>query len=1231
LTEVLVRPAPARAALFAASALLAMLASIALPSALDAQTKHHVIQGRVTTDSGAVVTGADVIVTIAPTAETITGKSDSSGLYRVAITDPTGEYLLYVGSIGRKPFRQRVTITALDSTATINVRLLPAVTQVAGVRVQARKARPSASLGGDRGLGTDLSDKTFDGVTGALSPDQQGDLSAMASFVPGLALTPAGVSAFGLGADNNSTTLNGLAFGAGDLPRDAQTTTRFRTSPWDPTAGGFNGVQTAVQLGPGGNITRRRGHVTLDAPGLQFSDRVSSRLGQKYTNLALDEGGTGAFRLDKYFYNFGVHAVRQTAPVSTLADLDPAALATAGISVDSAEHLVQLLGSMGIPLTTSGIPRQRTTTSASYVERFDLAPAPTPPNGVPGSTRALTLYGRYSRSEAQTLTPTAVPGFSGATTTAMGGVQGLYAKFFGKDGDYVNELTSSLSLNGNRGTPYVELPSGSVLIASDIGLGSLAFGGNSALQSDSRGWTWETINQTDFLAKGKESLPMKIYLQSRLDGYTQSLAANRLGRFGFNSLADVAAGRPASFSRTLNAPDRSGGEWIGAAAVGGNWTASRSFSMTGGVRVDANAFTAAPRRNPEIEQLFDARTDHAPSSVSLSPRVGFNWRYSPKSMGMSVMTNGAATEMRGATSIRGGIGKFRGILPPTLLADATANTGLPGGMQQLLCIGSAVPAADWRAFAADASAVPSSCAGGASNFADTARGVTLFARGYDAPESWRGSLGWTNTNLLNTYLAIDGTYSLNLHQPGTIDLNFAGTPRFTLGGEANRPVFVNPESIVPTTGSVSAVEARSSSAFGRVNDRVSDLRGDARQLAVYAIPNIRFNWGIAIFGYTYSDARIRQRGFDASTSGDPRAAEWAPSPFTPRHQFTVQYSRFWFGGALAVAAGLRTSSGLTFTPLVAGDINGDGLSNDRAFIFDPNRAPDANVANGLRDLMATGSKAARDCLSQQAGGIAARNSCVGPWFTTMNANLGLYKVPRTDNRVRAFLNFANLPGALDELLHGDNHLHGWGALPLPDATLYQVRGFDQTARAFIYQVNPRFGASGPATTTRRNPFRITLDVQLDLGRSVQEQQVEQNIRVRPSMYGTRATTDTIKARYLRTQFSDIYAVLLRNADSLALSRNQAEALQAEQKVLKARADSIFSILAQYLAALPENFDVKEAAKHVKDSGDDVWKVIYAERDFLQRTLTPGQIALLPGPIREMVVTPGFKGRFFFGF
>ena len=443
-------------------------------------------------------------------------------------------------------------------------------------------------------------------------------------------------------------------------------------------------------------------------------------------------------------------------------------------------------------------------------------------------------------------------------------------------------------------------------------------------------------------------------------------------------------------------------------------------------------------------------------------------------------------------------------------------------------------------------------------------------------------------------------------------------------------MYANVASIVPATGSVSPVDARLSGSYGRVADRVSDLHSDSKQIAVWAVPNIPFSAGMLFLGYTYADARAQSRGFDGASGGDPRALEWAPGPFTPRHQITVQYARMFFSGSAGISAALKTTSGFAFTPTVAGDINGDGFSNDRAFIFNPNASTtDPAVASGLNALLQNGPKAARDCLAPQIGNIADRNACVGPWYQTVNAALSFNSIPRSNNRARILVNFANLTSALDEILHGSN-LRGWGVVPLPDPTLYQVRGFDPVAQKFIYQVNPRFGSTNGATTTRRSPFRVTLDVQVDLGRSATEQQVEQNIRIRPSMLGTRAPVESVRIRYMRSNYSDFYAFILRNADSLALSRDQTDRIKVEQAKMRATGDSVYRALAQYLVALPNDFDVKDAAKHVTTTNDDMWKIIYAEKSFLVTTLTPGQVRRLPSPILNMITVPDFKGRFFFG-
>ncbi|HTE46454.1 MAG TPA: carboxypeptidase-like regulatory domain-containing protein [Gemmatimonadaceae bacterium] len=1219
--------------LFAALVLVATAAASAI-----AQAPQHVIQGRVTSDSGVFIAAADVIVTIAPTAETILGKTDATGAYRIAIPTPTGEYILNVSLLGWKPFRQRVTIAAPDTVAVVNPKLSASVQQIAAVRVEARRPRPARALDGNPAPGTDGTNKVIDGVINALPPELRGNIEALAALVPGLAVTSNGVSAFGMGSDANMTTLNGMPFAAGAVPRDLQTGTSFITSTWDPRYGGFSGALQSATLNRGTNIFNKRASAALDAPMLQVGDAIASRFGQKFTNVILGGASSGPFSLDRYFFNTGYQASRRTADVATLLDLDRDALLHAGISPDSAFRLTQLLNGQHVPLTTGGIPDSRTTMSGSFLGRFDKALPATSPAAVPLPAWNIVFGANLSQSKASGLTPTALPATTGTTTDGNVMIQGLYSRYLGKYGDYVNETSTNITLGQTKGSPFLSLPSGNVLIASSLSgaaspatIGSLGFGGSSGLARDSKTLSWELDNMTSFLIKQHPSLPAKLFLQSRYEHYDQSISANRLGSFSYASLADLAANVASSYARTLNVPDRAGGEWNGAASLGGSWNTPK-IAVTGGARVDANVFTGLPAANPAIERTFGVRNDGGPNSVDVSPRLGFQWFTKPQTF--SVFASPISTSVRGGPQVRGGVGLFRSFLPSTLLSDAIGATGLPGSTQRLICTGPAAPIPDWSAFASNPSSIPVSCAGGTSVFADTAPSASLVDPSYRPSKSWRAALGWTNT-IKGNYIAIDGLYSLNLNQAGTVDLNFGGTERFALADEGGRPVFVSPASIVSATGSVSAVESRRSALFGRVNDRVSDLRGDARQITAYVIPNIPFRFGLVTIGYTYADARVQARGFDQGAATDPRSVEWAASPFTPRHQIVLQSGRAFFGGHLGATMFMRAMSGLRFTPTAGGDVNGDGSFNDRAFIFRPETATDTSVARGLRDILATGSSSARACLQRQLGTIAGRNSCVGPWTATMNMSLVFANVPGTNNRLNASLNIANPLGGLDQLLHGMDNLHGWGAAPLIDGTLYQARGFDATARRFLYQVNPRFGNTSPSNTTFRTPFRLTLDVRLDLGHDAQEQALILNLRVKPPLVGTRASADTIKSRYMGAAgsngFSDIYKLMLRYADSLALTREQTEKVQAQQKVLQARADSVFSILAKYLAALPSDFNAKDALKHVTDASEDVWTIIYAEVPFLKELLTPGQIRLLPEAMRNMVITPNFRGHFYYGF
>ena len=351
-------------------------------------------------------------------------------------------------------------------------------------------------------------------------------------------------------------------------------------------------------------------------------------------------------------------------------------------------------------------------------------------------------------------------------------------------------------------------------------------------------------------------------------------------------------------------------------------------------------------------------------------------------------------------------------------------------------------------------------------------------------------------------------------------------------------MFVPSSSIVTSTGVVSPTLARRANAFGRVVDVVSDLRSQSAQaiftLRPYIPSTVRPYFGDVSLSYTLSDIRAQQRGFDGATAGDPATKEWARGDLDARHLLVAQWVFRPLGdGRLIAFMYGRAQSGLPYTPMVASDVNGDGLANDRAFVFSPTATTDTSAARGIRSLLAGSSSNVRDCLSSQLGRIADRNGCQGPWTATMNVGVRmngqqLLHTPRMD----VMLNLTNPLGGLDQLLHGANDLHGWGAAAIPDRTLYTVRGFDPTTSRFLYTVNPRFGSTQPSTNTVRAPFRLTLDVQLDIARSMPEQQLDRWLRPgRAGRPGQKLPAQEFMRRYQRT-VPDPYGELLQQ-DGLA--------------------------------------------------------------------------------------------------
>ncbi|MDB4874208.1 MAG: hypothetical protein JWM41_654 [Gemmatimonadetes bacterium] len=1186
--------------------LLALVAFLGMVAPLHAQGSSDIIRGRVLGPDKKPVENVTVTATSLVDQTSRNTKSNKDGRYTIIFNGGGGDYMMSFTTIGFQPTRFEVKREVDEEVLIGDATLSKNAVSLDAVRVTAGRQRPDQN-----GNQQDIGGRDQSINTGNVPIDVLGDLSAMAATLPGITLIPGadgaanGFSVLGLGADQNNITLNGLNFSGTDLPRDATSQTRVTTSSFDPSRGGFSGAQIALRTNSGSNYVTRSFHQTVDAPTLQYTDAVGRQLGQQFTNLQLSGSASGPIQLDKAFYSFSWQLGRRTSNLQDLLNTDPLALERVGVSADSVQRLITLLNSANIPLTSPAIPNSKLTQNGSFITSFDFAPSGT-------HNFNLTLNGRWSGQDATNLTTTAVPLHGGETRSYGGTVQARHSAYFHES--FLNETSGSVSSSVSSGDPYVALPSATVRVNSNFddgtaGVSNLLFGGNTGLPRNANTFTSELQNQISWISLDNKHR-YKFGVDLRYNRYSQDNTTNRYGTFVYNSIADFQNGIPASFSRRLQVNRRLGDDLGASAWLGDAYRPTPRLQVTYGLRVDAAHFQGNPAFNPVVDSIFGARNDAVPRGVYVSPRLGFSWTYgtNPQIGGF----DGAARGSRG--QISGGIGQFQNLPNSQLIAAAVDQTGLPSAAQQLSCIGGAVPVPNWLDYLQSTGSIPTTCAGDLTSLSSTVPNVSLFAPDYTPQRSWRGNLNWNAPVLNNRFrLSSGATYSLNLNQQSQIDLNFNRIARFTLPGEG-RPVYVNPSSIFPTTGAIISRDARVTQSYAQVTDYLSDLQSHSTQLTFGVSPiafNSAFQWSAT---YVWQKVVDETRGFGGGNTGsDPYLTQWARGDRDARHQITYNVG-YTFHQAVSVTAFGRFQSGNPFTPSVSGDINGDGYNNDRAFIYNPAKTADPALASAMQNLLGNAPSSVRDCLNKQIGTIAGRNSCEGPWSTSLSLRVSLVsqalKIP---DRATISLGIANPLTGIDALVHGSSNLHGWGAPSFTDPTLLFVRGFDPTTQQYRYDVNPRFGANRQASALNLAPMQLTLDVRLDVGPERERQDLFLRMRTGRGGKGNKMSETQIKQQYMRS-YPNPFEQMLRQGDSLGLSNDVADSIAILNKVYGKKIDSIWTPVAKYLAALPDKFNLDEAYEQVRTAENKSLDQMGIFGPSAKKLLTDEQIRKLPAYI-----------------
>ncbi len=298
------------------------------------------------------------------------------------------------------------------------------------------------------------------------------------------------------------------------------------------------------------------------------------------------------------------------------------------------------------------------------------------------------------------------------------------------------------------------------------GVSTLQFGGNSAMNSRARTH-----------CAGRSNAQMQLYPSGRCDApsearrrrphstnYSQDVRGNELGTFAYNSLADLAAKRPASFTRTLQAPTRTGGEWNGYVALGDLWRVNGEWQVIYGARVEGERVHEPPGvRIRLVASAFGLRNDNAPASVDVSPRLGVRWQ---DGKGKIVRAGvGRVSQHRRPDAARGAVGEHGARWTDSLQHLVHRRGGADGriGPRTRKAI------VDSRSSASAASGVLT-----------TRRPTCSYVdRSFRPTRSWRVERRLLSRAHSAMCIASSSSGSLNLDQPGTFDDNFGRAPSFT--------------------------------------------------------------------------------------------------------------------------------------------------------------------------------------------------------------------------------------------------------------------------------------------------------------------------------------------------------------------------------------------------------------------------------------------------------------------
>jgi hypothetical protein len=1120
--------------------------------------------------------------------------TDARGAFVFATPGGTGEYLLSISSANFLPVRRRLQGNAGQSTLEVPITLEAWSATLETVSIVAQRAAPAQRSVLE--VGTGAAERLADGSLAAATPlaDRITDLARASLY--GVAVQ-GGWSVAGLPASESATHLNGLLFRGATLPRNIPRTVRLSAGTYDVADGGFSGGLVDIALSQAGEFRVLR----MDAntgfyPGTSGASGTPTGQGRHMPEVAFDLGGSR-----RYGNDLGVTAggrlVAQRPPQLSLSSLGDDQFHEIGLDPSIARDAAAIIASRAEALESASANIPRRAVQLSSLVRID-------PIVRRGQVNALTIGIAYAANPVGAWAPRSAASLAGEGSHTD--ITTQWRRSWASPNlalwDWRLGLSTSRSVEnpvlGNAITLILD-PRRSAeqqLIADP-----LLFGGRAGREARTR-TVVENVVQREVLTGVTGTHRVKAFLSGRFEDLRED-RPEFSGSLRFASLADLEASTPLWSNSTRGSPRGESESARLAVGVGDNWRFHPRARLQYGFRVDAQNLS----RPSAIELDMATPRTWGRTIVTLSPRVGLSWNVNPPTSGAGFrVTNLFQRHLLPSGVLRVGAGLFQGDFEPDAVINHRASSGFT---EQLWCNSEAIAQAGMEWDSLSPQALRDRCAGSALG-GDQILRRQLFSPRYAPPASARATISF-----MAAWRGIDvelgALWNESRRQTGIQDMAVSAQPSVILP-EEGREFYAPVDRIDPTSGMVQPLRDASSSGFHSDLSIGSGRRSRTRQFTVQMSPRLSDTKSAIRLGYVWSSVRRLQGGWDRDAFGNPFVASWGPGELDARHQVQLEGGRE--VGPVSITVWARGASGYPFSPLVGGDVNGDGSSvNDRAFIPEITSIPTDQAAE-MERFMAMAPRRIAGCLAKQTGMAARRGSCRGPATisSSMMASLNIASLVKGRSGT-LILAVENLGSLADHILHKTPR--GWGATGSPDRILYRVAGFDPAMNTFKYDLNPHFGRISQLATGIASSYRVSLSLSLSLAPPIRQQQVERWLRARG--VGERMPADSLANRFARN-VRPLYDDVLAERDELFLEQSQLDWIQRAAAVYDRKIEAVWNRLAVDLGRLPSRFHVDDAVMRVDAATNEVWEISRLEAHRLREILTPIQIRLLPWPASALV-------------